>query len=51
MRRANLLFCTGLIAGPAIAQQINIPAQITDEAALPRAMPRFANASAIGLAF
>ena len=44
MRPANLLICICLIAAPAIAQQINIPADITDEAALPRVMPRFAKA-------
>jgi putative CocE/NonD family hydrolase len=44
MRLAILLCCIYLIAVPAIAQQINIPAEITDEAALPRVMPRFAKA-------
>jgi hypothetical protein len=44
MRPANLLIIICLIAVPAIAQQINLPAQITDEAALPRVMPRFAKA-------
>src|ERR1700677_4968175 len=44
MRHANLLILLCLIAEPAMAQQINIPAEITDEAALPRVMPRFAKA-------
>jgi putative CocE/NonD family hydrolase len=44
MRHANLLILICLIAAPAIAQQINIPAEMTDEAALPRVMPRFAKA-------
>jgi hypothetical protein len=44
MRSANLLFCTYLIAAPAMAQQISIPAGLTDEAALPRAMSRLATA-------
>lgn len=42
MRPANWLFCLCLIAVPASAQQINIPAEITDEAALRRLMPRIA---------
>jgi putative CocE/NonD family hydrolase len=33
-----------LIAAPVTAQSINIPAEITDEAAWPRVMPRFAKA-------
>jgi putative CocE/NonD family hydrolase len=44
MRHASLLILISLIAAPAVAQQINIPAEITDEAALPRVMPRFAKA-------
>jgi hypothetical protein len=44
MRHPNLLIFMCLFAAPAIAQQINIPAEITDEAALPRVMPRFAKA-------
>jgi uncharacterized protein len=44
MRRANLLILISLIAAPAVAQRINIPAEVTDEAALPRVMPRFAKA-------
>ncbi|HXP26525.1 MAG TPA: CocE/NonD family hydrolase, partial [Steroidobacteraceae bacterium] len=44
MRHANLLILLCLIAAPAIAQQINIPAEMTNEAALPRVMPRFAKA-------
>jgi putative CocE/NonD family hydrolase len=44
MRRTNLLIGICLLAAPALAQQINIPAEITDEAALPRVMPRFAMA-------
>ena len=44
MYPANWLCCLCLIAAPAIAQQINIPAEITDESALPRVMPRFAKA-------
>jgi putative CocE/NonD family hydrolase len=44
MLRANLLILICLTAAPAVAQQINIPAEITDEAALPRVMPRFAKA-------
>jgi uncharacterized protein len=44
MRPANLFIFICLIAAPALAQQINIPAEITDAAALPRVMPRFAKA-------
>ncbi len=44
MRPANLLIFICLIAAPALAQQIDVPAEITDEAALPRVMPRFAKA-------
>jgi putative CocE/NonD family hydrolase len=42
--RPHLFIGICLIAAPAMAQQINIPAEITDEAALPRVMPRFAKA-------
>jgi putative CocE/NonD family hydrolase len=44
MRHSNWLILACLIAAPVLAQQINIPAEITDEAALPRVMPRFAKA-------
>jgi uncharacterized protein len=44
MRHANLLILLCLIAEPAMAQQINIPAEITDESTQPRVMPRFAKA-------
>jgi putative CocE/NonD family hydrolase len=44
MRRPPLLIFLCLIAAPVAAQSINIPAEITDEAALPRVMPRFAKA-------
>jgi uncharacterized protein len=44
MRHANLLILICAIAAPAMAQSINVPAAITDEAALPRLMPRFAKA-------
>jgi hypothetical protein len=44
MRHAILLIFICFIAAPAIAQQINIAAEVTDEAALPRVMPRFAKA-------
>jgi putative CocE/NonD family hydrolase len=44
MRPLNLLFLLCLGAAPAVAQQINIPAEIADQAALPRVMPRFAKA-------
>jgi uncharacterized protein len=44
MRQANLLFLICLTAAPVVAQQINIPADIADEAALPRVMPGFAKA-------
>src|SRR5580692_2322309 len=44
MRHANILILVSLFAAPVIAQQINIPADITDEAALPRVIPRFAKA-------
>ena len=48
MRYTSLLIYLCLIAAPAAvavpAQQIKLPAEITDEAALPRVMPRFAKA-------
>jgi putative CocE/NonD family hydrolase len=44
MRHANLLIVIWLTAAPVTAQQINIPAEIGDEAALPRVMPRLAKA-------
>lgn len=44
MRPATTLIFICLIAVPAIAQQITIPADISDDAALPRVMPRFAKA-------
>jgi uncharacterized protein len=43
MRCAHWLILACLIGGPAAAQ-VNLPAEITDEAALPRVMPRFATA-------
>lgn len=44
MRLPFKLICLWLAATPAVAQQIDIPAQITDQAALPQVMPRFAKA-------
>jgi putative CocE/NonD family hydrolase len=44
MRYAILLIYLCLVAAPAVAQQINVPAEITNEAALPSVMPRFAKA-------
>jgi uncharacterized protein len=44
MRRAILLIYICLVAAPAVAQQINLPAEISNEAALPSMMPRFAKA-------
>jgi len=44
MRRASLLIYICLVAAPAAAQQINLPAEISNEAALPSVMPRFAKA-------
>jgi hypothetical protein len=35
MRNARLLILTGLIAMPVVAQQITVPADITDSSALP----------------
>ena len=44
MRPAKLLIYICLVAAPAVGQQINIPAGIANEAALPSVMPRFAKA-------
>jgi uncharacterized protein len=46
MRHASLLIYLCLIAAPVpvAAQQIKLPAEITEDAALPRVMPRFAKA-------
>src|SRR5258708_26551674 len=48
MRYASWLIYLCLIAAPAsapvAAQQIKLPAEMTDDAALPRVMPRFAKA-------
>jgi putative CocE/NonD family hydrolase len=44
MRRTSFLIYLCLIAAPVTAQNINVPADITDEAAWPRVMPRFAKA-------
>ena len=44
MRRAILLICICLVAVPVVAQQINLPAEISNDAALPSVMPRFAKA-------
>ena len=44
MRAVKLLTLSCLFASPALAQQINFPGEITDQAALPRVMPRFAKA-------
>jgi putative CocE/NonD family hydrolase len=44
MRRASLLIYICLVAAPAAAQQINLPAEISNEAALLSVMPRFAKA-------
>jgi hypothetical protein len=44
MHRARLMIFIYLIAAPAVAQQINIPAGIADSATLPHAMPRIAKA-------
>jgi putative CocE/NonD family hydrolase len=45
MRPATWLFCICLVAAPLMAQQINIPAEITSEGALPSVMARFAKAA------
>ena len=44
MRPAHLLLSILIFAAPAMPAQINLPADITDAAALPRVMPRFAKA-------
>jgi putative CocE/NonD family hydrolase len=44
MRRASTLIYLWLLAAPAVAQTLDTPADITDEAALPRIMPRIAQA-------
>jgi uncharacterized protein len=44
MRRSSLLVGLCALSLPVSAQNINIPAEITDVAALPRVMPRFAKA-------
>ena len=44
MRHASLLIYLCLTAAPVTAGQIKFPAEITDDAALPRVMPRFAKA-------
>lgn len=44
MRHALLMICLCSPAAPAVAQNINLPAEMADEAALPRVMPRFAEA-------
>jgi hypothetical protein len=44
MRHPFVMICLCSLAAPAIAQNINIPAEMADEAALPRVMPRFAKA-------
>jgi hypothetical protein len=48
MRRASLLIYICLVAAPAAAQQINLPAEISNEAALLSVMPRFAKADRPG---
>ena len=48
MRRSSLLILCLLAAAPAGAQTLDIPAEITDEGALPRVMPRLAK-TVIGL--
>jgi len=44
MHQAILLICLCSLAAPAVAQDINLPAEMANEAALPRVMPRFAKA-------
>ena len=44
MRHASALIFLRLLAAPAVGQTFDTPADITDEAALPRIMPRFAQA-------
>jgi putative CocE/NonD family hydrolase len=48
MRHPLLVICLCSLAAPAVAQSINVPAEMTDEASLSRVMPRFAKA-VIGL--
>jgi putative CocE/NonD family hydrolase len=43
-RPSMTLICLWLLAAPAVAQTLDTPADIADEAALPRIMPRFAHA-------
>ena len=43
MRHTPFLICLCLIAASVTAQNINIPAEITDATAWPRAMPRLLN--------
>lgn len=42
MRHSLGLFCLGLLAAPALAQTLTIPAGLTDESKLPKVMPPFA---------
>jgi putative CocE/NonD family hydrolase len=42
MRHASALICLWLLAAPALTQTLDTPADLTDEAALPRLMPRLA---------
>jgi uncharacterized protein len=42
MRHSFLMICLCSLAASAAAQSINLPADMADEAALPRVMPRFA---------
>jgi uncharacterized protein len=44
MRQPFLMTCLCSLAATAVAQNINLPAEMADEAALPRVMPRFAKA-------
>jgi uncharacterized protein len=44
MRHPFLMICLYAFAASAAAQSINVPAEMADEAALPRVMPRFAKA-------
>jgi putative CocE/NonD family hydrolase len=44
MRRPFLIICLCALAASAAAQSINLPAEMADEAALPKVMPRFAKA-------
>jgi uncharacterized protein len=49
MRHPLLMILLCCLASSAMAQNINIPAELADEAALPRVMPRFAKAAVIGM--